>query len=353
MTMILGLNLSDKIYLAADTRVTHDDGRHVDIIVKILPLVDGPSPKPVPLPNNIHVAVAGDVRLATFFYEEIYRRINSGNLSSNIRIFKNQLDDGLITHLLKDWVSHYSEPFGHGCSLLFGGQTSDGFKTLPRARLSLLLAEYEKSKEKYRLDQHKIVEALEKDPTMKMINEKMLAEAGKGVLESLEESFIPEVPQHIKEAMESSEGKSSQRDSLIFSLDIAIGQGGISISREEAEWGQLISRGAKGISSGDVPTELLATMELMPGKRKNQPHMLEGAFMSATILDMARERNASTIGGQVIISIIEDGWSKIGGSGNGVSLTPQGMRIKVTEEFRPAIPFNRYLSKGDSSRALL
>lgn len=353
MTMILGLNLSDRVYLAADTRVTMSNGTHEDHVLKIMPLVESPSLEPCEMPNSINLAVAGDVRFSTYFYEQIYALIKSGGLSSDIRILSKQLDQARIETLLGDWVSRYTNPFGRRCCLLFAGQSIERSKILPRAKLDDLLRIYSEEQEKGRANRHQIVEALEKDATMKIIDAKMKAEAGRGVLESLEISSIPKMPEHIEEAAQDINGKSSKRDSFIFCLEIAITQGGVSLRREEAEWGQLISRGTAGISSGDVPSSLLATIELMPGKDKNLEHMVEGAMMSATIMDLAKERGITGIGGQVIITSIKDGRNQIMGSGNAVKFTPSGMLINANGGFRQIVPFVKYLAKNSRAEASL
>jgi hypothetical protein len=212
---------------------------------------------------------------------------------------------------------------------------------------------YKDEQAKGRANRHKIVEALEKDKTMKLLDTKMKAEAGRGVLESLELSSIPKIPEHIEEAAQNIEGRSLKRDSFIFCLEIAVTQAGVILHKEEAEWGQSISRGTAGISSGDVPASLLATVEFMPGKDKNLEHMVEGAMMSATIMDLARKRGITGIGGQVIIASIRDGRNQIMGSGNAVKFTQVGMLINANGGFRQIVPFVHYLEKNSRAEASL
>ena len=354
MTMILGLNLSDRVYLAADTRVTRSDGSQEDHILKVMPLINSPSPTAGALPNNIMVAVAGDIKLATFFYTELKRRIDKGDLPHNIRLLDGAISEELINSILKEWTEHYPKPFGRRCCLLFAGQTSDSKKVLDGPKLQTLMDTYKVAQEKYRKEgRPKIIEALRNDPTMRLLNEKLNAQAGKGVLDLLEEGSVLAIPPYIQDALLDPKNESSKKDSFLFSREIVIEQGGVQIRRETAEWGQLISRGSAGISSGDISSEILAAIELRPNKGKTKEHLMEGAFISSTIRDMARERGVDTIGGQVLIAIIQDGKGQISGSGQDLKFTPAGLLINIGGAFRQVVPFTKYLPLNSKAEALL
>src|ERR1700687_703810 len=104
MTMIVGLNLSDKLYLCADPRLTFSsDGSHVDDIIKVMPIYGEPVPLvgEVEKNNRIAVAVAGDLEMAAFLTKAIQDAIESGELSNDIRTLCEQADGflrGQIDH---------------------------------------------------------------------------------------------------------------------------------------------------------------------------------------------------------------------------------------------------------------
>ena len=79
--MIVGFNLSDKLYLAADSRVTVDNGLKADNVLKIMPILEQ-IPWAERNENQISVAIAGDVRYAAFLYFEIHEALKQKKLSN-------------------------------------------------------------------------------------------------------------------------------------------------------------------------------------------------------------------------------------------------------------------------------
>lgn len=92
MSFIVGMNLSDRVYLSADTRLTFESGdkkQYLDNVLKIKPLS-----------QEIAVAVAGHIELAAF----VVRRILESNLDrTNIRKFRDDVP-ALIKKLCDEYL---------------------------------------------------------------------------------------------------------------------------------------------------------------------------------------------------------------------------------------------------------
>jgi hypothetical protein len=91
MSLIIGTNLSDRVYLTADTRLTFkNEGKenYYDYVLKIQPLS-----------NEIAVAVAGDIEMAAFIVKEL---ILSKVKKDNINIFRSE-SETLIKKIADDF----------------------------------------------------------------------------------------------------------------------------------------------------------------------------------------------------------------------------------------------------------
>lgn len=82
MTMILGVHLTDQIYLAGDTRVTYMDSNgsatgFEDTVIKVAGVVDSPDYK-------LSLAVAGDVELASFMTSRLAYELKAKTLNRDI-----------------------------------------------------------------------------------------------------------------------------------------------------------------------------------------------------------------------------------------------------------------------------
>ncbi len=148
MTLIIGLNLSNKIYLAGDTRVTTtpitqpSEKTYIDNILK-LDLVWGDTVHPQLKHdgNTIAVAVAGDVEFATYLVKRIKEDLNRGRLNSDIRIFAVEIENR-VKVFVNDWL--FTKDYRH-CCLLFSGMVKHRLnKRIPAEKLEELIRIYEK-----------------------------------------------------------------------------------------------------------------------------------------------------------------------------------------------------------------
>ena len=292
MTLVVGLNLSDRIYLAADSRATNiQNGNKEDNILKIMPVWGRNVLDQGRFDDNfISLAVAGDIGLATFLYKKITTSIKAGEISSDIRRLLDDLDKNFFKDLVDIWLA--KNPYNKSCYLLFGGLCFLRNKKISLEKLEELVSEYNNANIEYKKERPQIEELLKIDPIFKKINEKMIKEAGKTVLQALDESSRPKIPDHILEATQKGSTQlNNLPDSLIFSVEIGIYKDGLYFKKTKAEWGQFLARGAQDIREGDLPQDLLATLELMSQREKNKPYLMEGAIITSTIKDIAEKNN--------------------------------------------------------------
>lgn len=345
MTLIVGLNLSDKLYLAADTRVTRynfdrSSRIFIDNIIKIKPIFGkNILDQDCGSKNMISVAVAGDVRLAAFVCSKIESAIYRGSLSQDIRELFSNLNEEYFTQLANSWLTNGGE-YGVSCCLMFAGNESGRNKKISLPKLRKLVELYKQDHVMNPNKREEINGLITKDTIMKKINTKLKNEAGKDALQLLIESSIPKVPVHIEEALVNNiEDIKSMSDSLIFAVEFKLSKEGIMLSKLKAEWGQFLARGA-GLSEGDLAESLLSTLELMPGKEKSQEHLMEGAIISTEILGIAREKEIKTIGGTVVINCLKREESQIMGKDN--SIVGGCLSLNLYNQIIPTVVFTKF-----------
>ncbi|NCO04726.1 MAG: hypothetical protein GW939_01105 [Candidatus Magasanikbacteria bacterium] len=316
MTLIVGLNLSDRIYLAADTRVTitnsRDENMFVDNIIKIVPLygkhiLDRHCPEDVLL----SMAVAGDVGLADFVKNSIKDDLYSKGFSSDIRSLFQELNEDYFTSLADKWLSSGGQ-YGKSCAFIIGGYGTKKGRKINVKKISKMVKIY---KEEHKFDTKKekeIRKALEEDETLQLINKKMKMQANKNIFDTLRESSHPQIPDFIREAIsQQKETLDDLPDYFLFCVEFGVLNGKLEFNKSSAEYGQYIARGQGKITEDEISDSLLATIELNPNKGKNQEHLLEGSIISRTILDIAKEKKLNGIGGTVIINCLKENKSEI------------------------------------------
>ena len=310
MTLIVGVNLSDRIYLAADCRVTTRKDEQLvgsyDCILKILHLSE-----------EIIVAVAGSTKLASFLVNGLLKEpiIHKGI---------NQLKEDI-----KDWVAREVDQYlsNHNdytsVCLMFGG--------------------LDRSKQK-QIDGKKILDLV------KQLQDKQ------------------NLPMHVSDAifkgLSAVPGKPNPypilpiADSGLFAV--------VSNTRDilridTADWGDFLAYGPRGITKDEIPKDLFGRLEFAVGgedpgsaqtlltafiKHASEKYELETVGGSVVIMFKHPSSNANYVAGKVhrlnlktgeeeIISEIKaEGNQMYGRNQNGVYI--------------PLIPFNEYSkNKGD------
>ena len=340
MTFIIGLNLSDRIYLAGDTRVTHSDGQYSDDALKLSPLLN----RAVFAENEIGIAVAGNVALATFFKNEISTALNNRQLNPDIRKFYDEIKPFLEEKIV-DWVNAGNKYVN--CCLLFGGLFKGRKKHINLIKLQELVVEYEAKNKRDETSHTKAAFQLKDDPIFKILDQKIKEGTGIGALEHLEKSKIPHIPEEIKNAIDSGLGEIEYPDSLIFSAKIEIATKNVQL--ESAEWGEFLAYGDR-VKKEMIPQGLLAMLELHYGKQE-KTFTMESAILTNTILDYAKDLGIGTIGGTVIIMPIDKDGAHI--TGKDIIFQPGNTHVKINGIPVSLVPFFYYHKKRKAAADLV
>ena len=328
----MGLNLSDRLYIAGDTRVTHSDGTHSDDVLKLVPLLD----RSIFPDNEIGMAVAGNVAIATFFKEKISEGLRCGSLSPDIRKFREEIKPFLEQSIV-DWVNS-GKPYVN-CCILFGGVFKGRRKNVNLIKLQELVKDFKDSIGKDNVNLIKAEESLKDDPIFKILDQKIKEGTGKGAMSHIEESRIPYVPKEIEDAINSGSGEINYPDSLIFSTRVEVSSKTVLI--ESAEWGEFLAYGDR-VKKENISSGLLANLELYYARKKGE-FIMGAAILTSTILDYASDFEIRSIGGTVIIMPIDERGASI--SGKDLVMQPQNTHLLLNGVRIPLVPFFHYHKK--------
>ncbi len=295
MTLIVGLNLSDRLYIAGDTRVTFGDGSFSDDIIKVSE-VCGESFHIIGQknPNTICLAVAGNLSLAKYFFSEITSAVESGELPDDIRILSDQIKD-FFQNRMDEWLK--SNPY-ESCCIIFGGMTLDRKKEISEENLEKLkdiLKKNAPSKEK--LDDLK--QKLDDSPVFQKIAKKIPKKNLERLYNKPDAMVINPL---VQDAIDSNSRFIEAPDSLIFGVQVS--RSGVKI--ETAEWGESLAYGTGGLTKDNLAEDFLATMELSPGQLVNEKDMMETIRVQHHILDIAKDKGIKQIGGVVTPMVMRD-----------------------------------------------
>ncbi len=294
MTLIVGLNLSDRLYIAADTRLTAKDKSYTDNIVKVVLLSGQMDILPeIENSNTLCMVVAGHLGFATFLYKEIKKSISEKLLPTDVRELQ-LIIVGYIKEKTNEWLksNHYAS-----CVMIFAGMHCEREKVIDTGRFNKLKQVYEKNLPSVDKLQE-IEEALEQAPFFK----KLAAQAPEELERFLGRSTDIGMNSKIEDAIKTGRPTIAAPDSLIFSVKIS----SHSLEIEKAEWGEFLAYGSRGITKKDLAEDLLAKMELNPGQRGNEDDLLETELIRSEILGIAKRENLVGIGGIVTPVIIRD-----------------------------------------------
>jgi|GEM_PF-4732076 len=347
MTLIIGLNMSDGIYLAADTRVTVTDNSNqkqlfVDNVLKITPLFGKHIlDKDCSTDILISIAVAGDVKFANFIKDSLKTALYEKSLSSDIRELYDQLDENCFARLSDKWLSN-SGGYNKECAFIIGGYGIKKPRKINIRRINQMVEIYKKEHVFDDKKEKEIRQILEEDKTMQLINKKVKLQAHKNIFELLVESSHPQIPSIIQDAVRNQKNDISELpDLFLFCVELGIHKEKLHFKKCSAEYGEYIARGQGGITEDEIPDSLLATIDLSPNKHKNQEHLLEGALISKTILDIAKEKKLTGIGGTVIINSIKYNKSQIM-SGNSKMINNR-LHINIHNKFVEPVFFSKIM----------
>lgn len=289
MTLIVGLNLSDKLILGADMRVSFSDGTHKDDILKISVLGANKDFSQIDdCKDHVLVAVAGDLELATFLFEEISKNYQAKKLSGDIRILFNQIEN-FVRRKMDYWLSNMRKPY-RSCCFIFAGFSSDRRKEINPLELEKLISAYKKSLPSKKAEAE-LKEKLEQDKIGKILLSKVPKERMFPVTHN--ENTIKLKPQ-LEEALESHGLIKSEPDSLVFAVEV----NREGVRTEVAEWGNLVARGTGGIKQEHISDKMLATLEVSRFTNNAIDGLAENSLIITEVRHFAKKE--SKIGSSVL-----------------------------------------------------
>jgi hypothetical protein len=249
MTMILGANLSDRIYLSSDTRLTvKKESEEIVFYDNIL--------KTIPLNRDIIVSVAGSLDLAKFIFKEIKKRFNN----SNIKELKDEIKE-FINSLSVDIFTKFS---GKSLCMMFGGRNPGHNKKIDGKKIIKMVKQYG-------------------DITGKQMNMKKVIFNGLFKQPSVPNPY-PELP---------------TVECDLFS--IAVSGNGIDIT--QTEWGDMLAFGADGVSKDDIPEEAFGELEFRGDAGDIRKDFV---MLTAIMSDMIKTKKNFKIGGSIFSMFIND-----------------------------------------------
>ena len=241
MTVIMGINLSDKIYIAADTRVSRIVGADIvtvhDNMLKV---------------ENIRgtvIACAGDAALAA----HIIASLRSGNL----------IDRGIDTlrNSIEAWIASVCEEYWqklgrttHG-TYIFAGRSTQRRKRIPRAKMNSLLDSYFSNPE---------------------LN---------GKPASLKHGLANDIQG------KSEQLKTTYYDTKLFAVSVS--HQGIQV--DDADWGQHLIYGPTGLDKSDVSPSDIARLEFSQDDEKNSSIMMLPAYFYNMVKNRSLQGVSSTV----------------------------------------------------------
>lgn len=254
MSLIFGINLSDRIYLAADCRVSHfrkgdaKPSKSLDCINKVQPLT-----------ADIVVAAAGDSHLAGYLFSKLRQE---KFISEGINTLREQI---------KDWLSKRVDEY---------------LNSFPFARVCLLFGGLDRTRKK-RINGKKINELVGNFQNLMNVPMQMKDAIWKGI------SAKPNVPNPYPELPVS--------DSRLFAILSDAKNRKLEV--EDAEWGEYLAYGPPGFTLADVPKTLFGQLEFEQGCGDlTRDRMLLTAFVKST----AEIKNLDSVGGSVVITMVHD-----------------------------------------------
>ncbi len=344
MTLILGTNLSDRVLLGADTRVSKSDGSKDDHVIKIIPLYgNNVAGRDDGFGTKTSLAVAGSVDFCSFLYKNIDAALGTNQLMGDIRsLHATALD--LVRGHVDTWLKNGG---GHrNACLLFGGVIPTKTKDIPPKQIQNLLSNFGSTSVEQERKLVEIENLITTDPVWKAINEKVMQDAGSTAIDIFKMGQIPKIPERLEQILE---GKTSKvrPDSLVFAILIDTKRGAFDV--QKADWGELLAFGTNGITKNYIPTELLSKLEFQSGKEKNQLNLMETAMISLTIEDLGTRFGGGAIGGTVFVNALSENANTIHSNGQDCEEKNGKLFYKKTTPPIQIVPFHKYLATLSSS----
>ena len=249
MSLIFGINLSDRIYVASDTRVTYNN--------KGTEIYEDSVDKTAVLSDEVVCVAAGSIKLSTYLYKELKKE----------KFVKKGINS--IKDNIKPWAAKKIDEY------LMSNDYS---------RACLIIAGIDKSRKKI-INGKELIELVKTHQTLS--EEKLFLKDAllKGV------SSKPNQPNPNPELPVS--------DSTVISLLSDAKNNKLEV--EEAKWGQYLAYGPKGFSQSDVPKTIFGQLEFEDGNDFKNANILITLIKST-----AGAKKLGSVGGSVVVNMIND-----------------------------------------------
>lgn len=289
MTLIIWINLSDRLYIWADTRLTSGDWSYIDNIIKIWHINDESLP--------VTIAVAGNLNFAKYMYEMIKIWIQQKIISNNIRILYSEIEDFCMKKTTK-WIedNNYSE-IKEIC-IIFWWINNKNKKNIDIEKLKKL--------KKIHIDN------IPSEKTVKWLKEQLsddpvfLALLKKVPMERLMDDMCN--PEKIRfnpkteDLIKNNKSTLENNDSLIFSISISKNW----IKKESAEWWDFLAYWTQGITKSHITDDFLAKMEVSLWSVVNGKDRTEVSDIRDKIIRIADLHNINEIWWATTTIVIRD-----------------------------------------------
>lgn len=263
MSLILGVNLPDKLFLAADTRLTHKlngENFYQDNFFKTFDFGE-----------KINVAVAGSARLASFILQKINK---SGIIRNEFIYFRNKIEDFLL-EILDEYL------FGGGkyekVVLIFGGYDTSIKKKVNSSIFGHFQSKGIKGK---------------KEVVRQSINHK--------VVEGLMKEFVK---RGMGQITKDTEFEIDSPYSSIFSVEIILPN---KPSVRDIDCYKFVMYGPRGLTEKSIPDDILQKLEVninpdFSGEQFLRQWSLELVYL---VKNVTKEHYLETVGGDVITLLL-------------------------------------------------
>ncbi len=256
MSLILGVNLCDRIYICADSRLTNKKGEVIldikDKLVKVERISD-----------DINVAVAGDANMASF----IVKKLIKNKIENNIRVFRDKIEDILFPIVDDYWRDKNSKA---SACFIFGGLNREDRKVLHGKDIYSKVLHFSK---------------VDKDG----VNMNMKPALFNAVMKNSGKPIPHPGPP----------------DSHLFSVRVSPD---IDPIIEDAEWGEYLAYGPNGITKNELSDIILGRLEF--ASREND-FSHDNMVITALMKEVAEKYQEETIGGSIFISMTNEHTSGI------------------------------------------
>lgn len=308
MTLVLGANLSDRIYLSGDTRLTVTDPKtdlisFHDNIMKVRPLTE-----------YVNVAVAGNLNFATFIVNKIIKNFHETNITE----LRDKIED-FLRSLSSEIFKSYS---GKSVCLLFGGIDLTRMKKIDGKKIIKLVGTFQTVANRPMNMKDVIFKGLMTKPSAP--------------------NPYPELP---------------VAQSSLFA--VTINKDGIKIV--DTKWGDMLAYGSGGITKSVIPEEAFGSLEFQVGAGNMSSDF---TMLVAIMKDMIDTSGNFKIGGSIFSM-----FSRQEGSGTVVArvdrLSTKGTALEFVNEtiiqggkvysknkkgvLTKLVPFTEYEDRGKSS----